>query len=61
MMGRLGRNSSNTKTGAVVVAKQPVRLNHKGQIDREMTMFRSVYPIFGGQPNPCLFHCYGRN
>lgn len=50
----------NAKTGAVVVAKQPVRVNHKKQIDRETITFRSVYPIQGLEPRPVLFHCYGR-
>ena len=50
----------NTKTGAVVLAKQPVRINHKGQIDRETITFRSVYPIQGHEPRPVMFHCYGR-
>lgn len=49
----------NTKTGAVVVAKSPVRLNHKGKIDRETIYFDSIYPIFGGSTMPVLFHCYG--
>lgn len=51
---------TNTKTGAVVVAKQPVRVNRKGVIDRETIMFRSIYPIQGLEPRPVLFHCYGR-
>ena len=50
----------NTKTGAVVVGKDPYRLNHKGKIDRETIYFDSVYPIFGGRTSPVLFHCYGR-
>ena len=50
----------NTKTGAVVVAKNPCRPNHKGQIDRETIYFDSIYPIFGGRTMPVLFHCYGR-
>jgi hypothetical protein len=50
----------NTKTGAVVVAKQPVRVNHKGQIDRETITFRSIYPIQVNEPYPVMFHCYGR-
>lgn len=51
---------TNTKTGAVVVAKQPVRPNHKGKIDRETITFRSIHPIQGLEPQPVLFHCYGR-
>lgn len=50
----------NTKTGAVVVAKQPLRLNHKGQVDRETIHFDTIHPIFGGGTKPCLLHCYGR-
>ena len=50
----------NTKTGAVVAAKSPFRLNHKGKIERETIYFNSVYPIFGGRTTPALFHCYGR-
>lgn len=50
----------NTKTGAVVVAKSPARLNHKGKIDRETIRFESIYPIFGGGAKPVMFHCYGR-
>ena len=50
----------NTKTGAVVVAKQPVRLNHKGRVDRETIRFETIHPIYGGGTKPCLFHCYGR-
>ena len=50
----------NTKTGAVVVGKDPWRLNHKGTIDRETIKFRSIYPIQGNERSPCLFHCYGR-
>jgi hypothetical protein len=49
----------NTETGAVVVAKQPVRMNHKGKIDRETIKFDLIHPIFGGGDAPCLFHCYG--
>ncbi len=49
----------NTKTGAVVVAKSPVRLDHKDKIDRETIYFNSIYPIFGGRTIPVLFHCYG--
>jgi len=49
----------NTKTGAVVVAKSPCRLNHKGKIDRETIYFDSIYPIFDGRTMPVLFHCYG--
>ena len=50
----------NTKTGAVVVAKKPYALNHKGTIDRETISFRSIYAIQGNERSPCLFHCYGR-
>lgn len=50
----------NTKTGAVVVGTNPLRLNHKGKIERETIHFESIYPIFGGRTTPCLFHCYGR-
>lgn len=50
----------NTTTGAVVVGKQPVRLNHKGRIDRETITFRSIYPIQGLESRPVMFHCYGR-
>ena len=50
----------NTKTGAVVVGKDPYRLNHKGKIDRETIYFDSIYPIKGLEVFPCLFHCYGR-
>lgn len=50
----------NTETGSVAVAKTPIRLNHKGKIDRETIYFDSIRPIFGGGRYPCLFHCYGR-
>ena len=50
----------NTMTGAVVVAKQPLQLNHKGSIDRETIRFETIRPIYGGGTKPCLFHCYGR-
>lgn len=50
----------NTKTGAVVVAKQPLRLNHKGKVDRETIHFDAIHPIFGGGVVPCMLHCYGR-
>ena len=50
----------NTKTGSVVVGTSPVRLNHKGKIDRYTVKFQSIYPIFGGRATPVLFHCYGR-
>lgn len=50
----------NTKTGAVVVATDPYRLNHKGKIERETIHFESIYPIYGGKASPCLLHCYGR-
>ena len=50
----------NTKTGAVVVAKLPLRMNHKGSIDRETIRFETIHPIYGGGTKPCLFHCYGR-
>ncbi|ULR87410.1 hypothetical protein [Comamonas sp. B21-038] len=50
----------NTGTGSVVVAKLPLRLNHKGKVDRETIHFDSIHPIYGGGIKPCLFHCYGR-
>ena len=50
----------NTKTGSVVVAKQPLRLDHKGKVDRETIHFDAIHPIYGGGVTPCLFHCYGR-
>ena len=50
----------NTETGAVVTAKQPLRLNHKGKVDRETIHFDAIHPIYGDGIKPCLFHCYGR-
>lgn len=50
----------NTKTGAVVMARQPARVNHKGKIGRETITFRSIHPIQGNEPYPVMFHCYGR-
>lgn len=50
----------NTETSSVVVAKQPLRLNHKGSVERETIHFNAIYPIYGGGTVPCLFHCYGR-
>lgn len=50
----------NTETRSVVVAKQPLRLNHKGSVDRETIHFNAIHPIYGGGIKPCLFHCCGR-
>ena len=45
----------------VVQASQPLRVNLLGNaIETESIRFRSIYPIFGGQWRPQLFHCYGR-
>lgn len=52
--------SVDTETAEVEVAHQPVRPNHRGEIDTYTVKFSSIYPIFAGSASPLLFHCYGR-
>lgn len=51
--------SIDTQNGEVHCCHKPLQV-----IDDEvvtfMLKFRSVYAIFGGEPWPVLFHCYGR-
>lgn len=50
----------NTKAGWVKVAHDPVRSDAQGRVIGERIRFRSIYPIWGLELRPCLFHCYGR-
>lgn len=51
--------SVDTGTGEVVCAYFPVRTDGN-RVATFTLKFRSIYPISGGSPWPCLFHCYGR-
>lgn len=50
----------NAKAGWLLVADKPLRSTEHGQIASRRIRFRSIYPIHGAEPRPCLFHCYGR-
>jgi hypothetical protein len=50
----------NTKTGEVVVLAWPLTLNEEGEPVTQSMRYTTIYPIFGGGLQPCLFHCYGR-
>ena len=50
----------DTERGEVECAFKPIRVNHLGEVDTFKVRFRTISPIFGGSPYPCLFHCYGR-
>jgi hypothetical protein len=53
--------SIDTETGEVVCADLPIRVNEQRDgVATHTLRFRTIYPIFGGYPLPCLFHCYGR-
>ena len=52
--------SITPSTGEVVVAEQPLRVVG-GEVAQHIIRFRSIYPIFGGDHWPHLFHCYGRS
>jgi hypothetical protein len=52
--------SIDTASGEVACAHQPARVNHCGELQTVTQRFRSIHPIFAGQLQPCLFHCYGR-
>ncbi|MES2634036.1 MAG: hypothetical protein V4669_13765 [Pseudomonadota bacterium] len=51
--------SVDIDAGCVVRAETPLRC-----VDDEIATYtehyRSIYPIYGGQTTPQLFHCYGR-
>lgn len=47
-------------SGEVVCAHQPTRVDHRGELQTVGLHFRAIHPIFAGQLQPCLFHCYGR-
>jgi hypothetical protein len=50
----------DTEAGEVECAYQPVRVNHRGEVDTFKVKFSAIHPISGGARFPCLFHCYGR-
>jgi len=51
--------SVDTDAGEVVCADQPTRLVGD-KVARHVIKYRTIYPIYGGEHPPCLFHCYGR-
>jgi hypothetical protein len=51
--------SVDTDAGEVVRAHYPLRLVGD-EVSTYTERYRTVHPIFGGQPFPQLFHCYGR-
>ena len=51
--------SIDTETGNVVCVQQPFHVTD-GEVDTATEKYRSIYPISGGDPLPCLFHCYGK-
>lgn len=51
--------SIDTETGHVVCVQQPLHVT-EGAVDTATEKYRSIYPITGGEPLPCLFHCYGK-
>lgn len=51
--------SIDTDTGHVVCVVQPLHVTD-GDFDTATEKYRSIYPISGGDPLPCLFHCYGK-
>ncbi|MBB1602002.1 hypothetical protein [Variovorax sp. UMC13] len=50
----------DTASGEVVCAHQPARIDQRGELQTVTLRFRAIHPIFAGQLQPCLFHCYGR-
>lgn len=50
----------DTKNGWIKVGFKPHRLTPDGQVLTQRIRFRSIYPIWGGQSMPVMFHCYGR-
>jgi len=53
--------SVDIEAGEVVMHRIPLRLNAAGDaVESYSERFRSIYPIFGNDVTPCLFHCYGR-
>ena len=50
----------NTRAGWIKVCHSPMRIDAKGRVIGERVRFGSVYAIHGLEPQPCLFHCYGR-
>jgi len=50
----------DTIKGVVTQSVQPTQLDHTGEIASYETRYRSIYPIFGGQIKPLMFHCYGK-
>lgn len=51
----------DTASGEVVCAHQPARVDHRGELQTVTLRFRAIHPIYAGQLQPCLFHCYGRS
>jgi len=50
----------DTASGEVVCAHEPARIDQRGELQAVTLRFRAIHPIFAGQLQPCLFHCYGR-
>lgn len=51
--------SLDIDSGQVVLARWPLRVVGE-EIETYTVQYRSVHPIYGGRPQPQLFHCYGR-
>lgn len=51
--------SINTQTGEVVCAEMPLRVS-ANEVATFTVRYRTISPIYGGMPKPCLFHCYGK-
>lgn len=52
--------SIDTETGEAVVFRHPLKITADGEAETYKVRYRTISPIFGGYPVPCLFHCYGR-
>lgn len=51
----------DTCSGELLCVSMPLRVNASGDgVETRTVKFRSIYPIYGGNIFPGLFHCYGR-
>lgn len=51
--------SVDTDAMTVTCAQRPLRVAGD-EIATYQIRYRSIYAIYGGNYQPCLFHCYGR-
>lgn len=52
--------SVDDETQTVEVGTQPLRVSHTGEIVTKALLYRSIYPIYGGEQRPQMFLCFGR-